>query len=70
MPVRHYRSLRRCLHVAIRALRLSATGRMQRPEVWGGRLLRLLLRLLPGLLVQVVVVLLLPLRICIRMLRR
>jgi hypothetical protein len=69
MPVRHYRSLlRRRLHIAIRALRLSATGRrMQRPEVRGGGLLRLLLRMLPGL---IHVVMVLPLGICIRMHRR
>lgn len=71
MPVRHYRSLlhRHRLHVAIRVRRLSATGRrVQRPEVRGGGLLRLLLRLLllPGL-VHMVVVLPLRIRICIRM---
>ena len=69
MPVRHHRSLlrRRRLHIAICALRLSATGRrVQRPEARGGGLLRLLLRMLPGL-VHVVTVL--PLGICIRMRR-
>jgi hypothetical protein len=68
MPVRHYRSLLRWrLHIAIRALGLSATGRrVQRSEIRGGGLLRLLLllRLLCGL-VHVVVVL--RLWICIRM---
>jgi hypothetical protein len=67
MPVCHYRSLRRRLHIAIRALGLSATGRrVQRSEVRGGGLLRLLLLLrLLRRLVHVVMVL--PLRICIRM---
>ena len=69
MPVCHYRSLRRRLHIAIRALRLSATGRrMQRSEIRGGGLLRLLLLLLLRLLRGLVhVVMVLSLWICIRM---
>ena len=70
MPVRHYRSLlRRRLHIAIRALGLSATGRrVQRSEVRGGGLLRLLLLLLLRLLRGLVhVVMVLSLWICIRM---